>query len=209
MSHMLQSGKSTTFKRKRTAHACEECRSRKSRCDGSQPVCSKCSEMGFPCRDSQPKKASRPFIPSVQPPSDSPTLWLAGRLDNMEHLLERLLSRNDLRSPPCLPHSPPDSLPALDTQASDHVDGMGCMPFADDEDAGHFGPTSNATFLHHIVTALKDLQWINSLRPTFGNLAPALRSAWPPPEHGPEQYKKQAISFHVSYDHQLIEITFK
>lgn len=71
--------------------------------------------------------------------SDNSAAWLAGRLDNMERLLEKLVSTKDAGTPACLPRSPPDTLSIQTIQANDHVDGMGCMTFADEDDAGHFG----------------------------------------------------------------------
>lgn len=139
MSQSLRSNESRNFKRKRTAHACEECRSRKSRCDGGRPICDKCSEMGFLCRYNQPKKSSKSSISAMQLSSDNLTAWLAGRLDNMERLLEKLVSKNDAGMPPYPPNPPPDTLSMQATLSNDHVDGMGCLTFADEDEAGHFG----------------------------------------------------------------------
>ncbi|KAJ6133791.1 hypothetical protein N7523_000113 [Penicillium sp. IBT 18751x] len=142
MSQTPQSKESKGFKRKRTAHACEECRSRKSRCDGAQPVCDKCTEMGFLCHYSQPKKSSKSALTATPLASDNSIAWIAGRLNEMERLLEKLLSKNDTGTPPYLPYSPPDTLSMQATQSNDQVDGMGCMTFADEGDAGHFGRES-------------------------------------------------------------------
>lgn len=138
MSQGIRSNDTKSFKRKRTAHACDECRAHKSRCDGGQPICDKCSEMGFLCRYSRPKRASESSISAMQLASNNTSTWLAGRLDNMERLLEKLISKNDEGTLPTLPRSPPDTV-SIPTQSDDHVDGMGCMIFADENDAGHFG----------------------------------------------------------------------
>lgn len=201
MSQNRRFGESRNFKRKRTAHACEECRSRKSRCDGGRPCCDKCSEMGFICRYSQPKRSSKSSISAGQLAFGDTSGWLAERLDNMERLLEKLVSKDDVGIPPYAPHSPPDTLSMPATQLNDNVDGMGCMTFADEDDAGHFGreistletlvcivqssltgnqislgPTSNATFLQHIITAVKGLQRVNNPQSSLES-----QSEWPSP----------------------------
>ena len=37
------------LKRQRTALACDSCRGRKTRCDGTRPSCGVCLDMGFDC----------------------------------------------------------------------------------------------------------------------------------------------------------------
>lgn len=45
----------------RIAQACDRCRSKKIRCDGTRPTCSQCSNVGFECRTSD--KLSRRAFP--------------------------------------------------------------------------------------------------------------------------------------------------
>lgn len=165
--------------------------------------------MGFLCRYALPKRFSDPSFSGTQAledGSEDSAPWLSRRLDKMERLLKELVSgRNDTETPLYLPHSPPDTLLMQARQSSDPVDGMGCMTFADEDDAGHFGkelahlifgpssncwlimnriplgPTSNATFLHHIISAVKDLQHVNSLQPSFEHAAPISQAEWPSP----------------------------
>ncbi|MCJ1257914.1 hypothetical protein MMC24_005742 [Lignoscripta atroalba] len=48
-------------KRQRVSQACDQCRSRKDRCDGGQPVCSTCSPLGRTCSyEPNPKKRGLP-----------------------------------------------------------------------------------------------------------------------------------------------------
>ncbi|OKP11598.1 hypothetical protein PENSUB_2900 [Penicillium subrubescens] len=205
------------FKRKRTAHACEECRSRKSRCDGGRPVCDKCNEMGFLCHYNPPKKSFEPSVPTKKTPSDSATASVAARLDRMQQLLETLISKTDAGGSPYLPKSPPETLLMHLTPSTDPVDGMACITFKDETDAGHFGvyqislqqkcksafssqicankisspgPTSNSMFLEHIVDAVNCFPRAHTLQPSLRRGFPISPSEWPSP--GPAA-KKPAI----------------
>lgn len=50
-----------TSSQSRIAQACDRCRSKKIRCDGTRPTCSQCSAVGFECRTSD--KLSRRAFP--------------------------------------------------------------------------------------------------------------------------------------------------
>ncbi|KAJ5819743.1 fungal-specific transcription factor domain-containing protein [Penicillium riverlandense] len=140
---------STGFKRKRTAHACEGCRQRKSRCNGARPVCDECREMGFPCLYRQPSKLSSSKLTSI---SERAVLYnqtsLEERLDRMEQLLQTVVANSERDRITFASRAPPNFLFASSTFGfSDPVDGMGCMTFSGEDDAGYFG---------HIINAIKD-----------------------------------------------------
>ena len=58
---------SAANERQRVSHACEPCRRRKSKCDGFQPVCSRCKDQELPCfyadgkREKLKRQVSLPF----------------------------------------------------------------------------------------------------------------------------------------------------
>ncbi|KAJ3460702.1 hypothetical protein MRS44_011569 [Fusarium solani] len=169
-----------TRKRKRTAHACEPCRQRKSRCDGSRPVCDLCDEHGVECyyRDSVAMPAPKVDHHAVA--------QLDTRLRDMERLLHRLVpasSREPIPSPSSLAQNDGpdegthpssvdtqgrDAIPqdetrveltsGLDksvwpTDTGDSVDGMASITFQGETCSGVFGPTSNPAFLQKIIIA--------------------------------------------------------
>lgn len=49
------------FQRKRSATACQLCRSRKTKCDNNRPICSKCHELGAECIY-QDQAAVEPYV---------------------------------------------------------------------------------------------------------------------------------------------------
>ncbi|KAI8665065.1 Zn(2)-C6 fungal-type domain-containing protein [Fusarium sp. Ph1] len=169
-----------TRKRKRTAHACEPCRQRKSRCDGSRPVCDLCDEHRVECyyRDSVAVSASKVDHHAVA--------RLDTRLRDMERLLHRLVpacSREPIPSPPSLAQNETqeevthpssvetqghDAMPqdgthvdlasgtdssVWSTDPNDSVDGMASITFQGETCSGVFGPTSNPAFLQKIIVA--------------------------------------------------------
>lgn len=150
-------------KRKRTAHACEPCRQRKSRCDGSRPVCDLCKEQGVECyyRDSAITPATKV--------DRQPLEQLQARLRDMEQMLHRLVSassrepvpsptstQNDAREEAAHPISVgteggdavnearanlaagPDEF-ARPSDFEDSVDGMGSITFRGETSSGVFG----------------------------------------------------------------------
>jgi hypothetical protein len=157
-----------TNKRRRIAKACETCRQRKSRCDGSHPTCGLCSQQGIECyyRDATTATASAVG-------SDRQHLSrLETRLREIESMLQTLVPgrvRGNVVSP-----SPPlrddetslwrfdprsgnsnNNSSLLDPAAvervsnsrkiaqpakpQDSVDGMGSITFAGETSSGFFG----------------------------------------------------------------------
>ncbi|KAI8664038.1 Zn(2)-C6 fungal-type domain-containing protein [Fusarium keratoplasticum] len=173
-----------TRKRKRAAHACEPCRQRKSRCDGSRPVCDLCDEHGVECyyRDSVAMPAPKVDHHAVA--------QLDTRLRDMERLLHRLVpasSREPIPSPSSLAQNDApeegthpssvdmqgrDATPqdetrvelasgldksAWPTDPGDSVDGMASITFQGEACSGVFGPTSNPAFLQKIIIAQRSI----------------------------------------------------
>ncbi|KAL7793969.1 fungal-specific transcription factor domain-containing protein [Trichoderma afarasin] len=144
----------TFFKRQRTALACNSCRSRKTRCDGSRPRCSMCVEMGLECFYQQPAGAS----------GKQYSTELEGRLHSIEETLRLLVGRQETAAPSSLnARSVLDSEDAEESirddsqaqiQFEDTVDGMGAITFADEQESGFFGPSSNIAFIGQITHAM-------------------------------------------------------
>ncbi|RFU80733.1 transcriptional regulatory gal4 [Trichoderma arundinaceum] len=143
----------TYFKRQRTALACNSCRSRKTRCDGSRPRCTMCVEMGLECFYQQPAGAS----------GKSYSTELEGRLHSIEETLRLLVERQEPPAPPSLNSrsvlDPEDAEESSrdDSQVQvleDTVDGMGAITFADEQESGFFGPSSNIAFIGQITHAM-------------------------------------------------------
>ena len=141
-------------KRRRVAVACDACRTRKSRCDGSRPRCSLCSDLGFECIYTPPTTATNVIVQKD---------YLHGLEDRVKKLEDALLSvKDDIfglsarvdRVPsadtgmPLAVTRSADSEKRVVSQAipdligtEDSVDAMGAMTFADEEDSGFFGMT--------------------------------------------------------------------
>ncbi|CRG92311.1 putative transcriptional regulatory protein C530,05 [Talaromyces islandicus] len=76
-------------KRKYTNRACEECRGRRSKCDGKKPACSRCLARGVECSYTTGEDGRRPA-------SKTYVQLLRRRIDHLERLL---LSQGDADSP--------------------------------------------------------------------------------------------------------------
>jgi len=81
----------------------------------------------------------------------------------------------------------------LDT-AEDSIDGMGAMKFADEEDCGYFGPSSNIAFLRHISFAIA-----RGNAPGHGEMSPSSRRLMGTvsisrPHHAPEKVNHMAFN---------------
>ncbi|KAL7908084.1 fungal-specific transcription factor domain-containing protein [Trichoderma velutinum] len=155
----------TFFKRQRTALACNSCRSRKTRCDGSRPRCTMCVEMGLECFYQQPAGAS----------GKQHSTELEGRLHSIEETLRLLVGRQEAAAPPSINSrsvlDPEDAEESSrdDSQAQiqfeDTVDGMGAITFADEQESGFFGPSSNIAFIGQITHAMATAANTDPTRP--------------------------------------------
>ncbi|RAH79178.1 C6 transcription factor [Aspergillus japonicus CBS 114.51] len=145
-------------KRRRVALACDVCRTRKSRCDGMRPHCSMCKDLGFECVYT-PSVTTTNIIVQKDYLQD-----LEARIKSLENSHHRMQS--DLsglvahrttrkRSPPSdsEPESGHEPLADL-TGPEDPIDAMGAVTFADEEECGYFGPSSNIAFLRHLSRAV-------------------------------------------------------
>lgn len=135
-------------KRRRVAVACDACRTRKSRCDGSRPQCSLCRDLGFECIYSPPSASvnvivQKDYLQGLEGRIKKleETVWtlkdefvgLSARVGGDEdHSLQ--LEQQDEE------HRPKSTVPMPDlTGTEDSVDAMGAVTFADEEDSGFFG----------------------------------------------------------------------
>ncbi|GAA5806279.1 hypothetical protein HPULCUR_011810 [Helicostylum pulchrum] len=77
-------------KRQRVSKACEQCRRKKVKCDGSSPLCNNCSTLGLPCHYKESTKKRGPpkgYIEAIE-----------GRLHRLEALLGSIVQEDDPRS---------------------------------------------------------------------------------------------------------------
>ncbi|KAJ5714910.1 Transcription factor [Penicillium malachiteum] len=175
-------------KRRRVAVACDACRARKSRCDGTRPRCSLCSDLGFECVYTPPTTATNLIVQKD---------YLHGLEDRVKKLEDSLLSVRDdivglsarVDSGPGLGSSRSDderqriaSVPDL-IGTEDSVDAMGAMTFADEEDSGFFGPSSNIAFLRNLSHAVIQQGYLLSPGAAEGGFVSASRA--PSPLHRP------------------------
>uniref|UniRef100_A0A0B7KLQ8 Zn(2)-C6 fungal-type domain-containing protein n=1 Tax=Bionectria ochroleuca TaxID=29856 RepID=A0A0B7KLQ8_BIOOC len=164
-------------KRRRVALACSNCRHRKTRCDGSRPKCSLCSELGCECLYEQAGVATSLTV------GRSYLERLENRLKDIESTLQEVQRSQKSASGDASSSTTEDRVrdgqvcgqdeeeedeEIMNQAASDHliypnnggigeidnaedsIDGMGAIKFTDEEDWGYFGPSSNIAFLRHI-----------------------------------------------------------
>ncbi|KAJ5653397.1 hypothetical protein N7490_000400 [Penicillium lividum] len=147
-----------TSKRRRVAVACDACRTRKSRCDGIRPRCSLCTDLGFECIYTPPATATNVIVQKEY------LHGLEGRVKKLEELfkvvrddvdglsvrIDRVPESRSVKSNDKQGTVPVSDLVGLE----DSVDAMGAISFADEEDSGFFGPSSNIAFLRHLSGAV-------------------------------------------------------
>lgn len=146
-------------KRRRIALACSACRTRKSRCDGARPRCSLCTDLGFECVYVQSASSANVIVGKEY------LSQLEDRVQSIEETLSifreniTTLSQN-VRVAEILPGSESDGTIVESAQlqevtnGQDSVDGMGAAVFANEEESGFFGPSSNIAFLRRISRAV-------------------------------------------------------
>lgn len=157
-------------KRRRVAIACRPCRERKSKCDGANPACSLCRQMGTEC--SYPPPLSKTDLLRQEFTS------MVGGLDDRIGGIERMLTSfqqtlaastgrepvtpNSRTSAPITPAQPVgDSDVTISedafqssAQPGPAADGIGIVPLTSREDIAFFGPSSNIAFLRLVSRAL-------------------------------------------------------
>ncbi|KAJ5133966.1 uncharacterized protein N7443_004411 [Penicillium atrosanguineum] len=176
-----------TSKRRRVAVACDACRTRKSRCDGSRPRCSLCIDLGFECIYTPPLTANNVIVQKD---------YLHGLEERVKKLEESFVAvRGDV-----------DGLAAREKGAEvggrdeegrvsvpdlvgteDEVDAMGAVTFADEEDSGFFGPSSNIAFLRHLSRAVVQQGYFLSPGAAEGGIVSASRLPSPSRKAGLEK----------------------
>ncbi|KAG2420492.1 hypothetical protein HFD88_000104 [Aspergillus terreus] len=143
-------------KRRKVAVACDECRTRKVRCDGIQPVCGPCTkraDQGVRCvytGEPEKKRAVRNYIASLEnriKHLESPGYHPANLSSDPGHLKSGHAQRQVSSSP----YDPVSPLPA------GREDGVNAMMGAVGEERltqGFFGSSSAASFMRQIKTAV-------------------------------------------------------
>ena len=146
-----------TSKRRRVAVACDACRTRKSRCDGSRPRCSLCIDLGFECIYTPPITANNLIVQKD---------YLHGLEERVKKLEESFVTvRGDV-----------DGLVARETVGDvggrgeggsasvpdfvgteDEVDAMGAVTFADEEDSGFFGILNRPALWRYLLMVTRSL----------------------------------------------------
>ncbi|KAL7917029.1 fungal-specific transcription factor domain-containing protein [Trichoderma austrokoningii] len=124
-----------------------------------------CVEMGLECFYQQPAGAS----------GKQYSTELEERLHSIEATLHLLVGRQEAAGPPSLNSrsvlDPEDAEESIrdDSQAQvqfeDTVDGMGAITFADEQESGFFGPSSNIAFIGQITHAMATAVNTDSTRP--------------------------------------------
>ncbi|KAJ5446850.1 Transcription factor [Penicillium cf. griseofulvum] len=182
-------------KRRRVAIACDACRTRKSRCDGKRPSCSLCQDLGFECVYTPPPTAANVIVQKD---------YLHGLEERVKRLEESLGAvRGDLdglaKRVDYGPEEDRDRQSAVSGRnagesqdetrnaapmpgligTEDSVDGMGAVIFADEEDSGFFGPSSNIAFLRHLSSAIVQPGYFPSPGAAEGGFVNASRPSSP------------------------------
>lgn len=138
-----------TSKRRRVAVACDACRTRKSRCDGSRPRCSLCIDLGFECVYTPPTTANNVIVQKD---------YLHGLEERVKKLEESFVAvRGDVDGLVAREQGSDLTGRSEDGRASvpdligteDEVDAMGAVTFADEEDSGFFGIPYCSVFFKH------------------------------------------------------------
>lgn len=150
-------------KRRRVAVACDACRTRKSRCDGTRPRCSLCRDLGFECIYTPPTTATNVIVQKdylhgledrvkrleglfsgVRGEIDGLHERIEGRVGDLRHVSDSELG---VRSVHVVSEDPQVEKQRVQVQVhvpdligtEDSVDGMGAVTLADEEDSGFFG----------------------------------------------------------------------
>ncbi|GIK05786.1 hypothetical protein Aspvir_009899 [Aspergillus viridinutans] len=132
------------------------CRTRKSRCDGIRPQCGMCKDLGFECVYTPPVTATNVIVQKdYLKDLESRVKSLEKNLTTMRSDLSGLAAQMTSRSPPSEGQLEPCHEPLADLAGpEDPIDAMGAVTFADEEDCGYFGPSSNIAFLRHLSRAV-------------------------------------------------------
>ncbi|KAL2817023.1 fungal-specific transcription factor domain-containing protein [Aspergillus cavernicola] len=148
-----------SVKRRRVALACDACRTRKSRCDGHRPKCGMCEDLGYDCVYTPPVTATNVIVQKdYLSDLELRVKLLEDSLTTVKSDLSGLASQMNRRSP----NDPMKEIQSTHRNepfpdfagTEDTVDAMGAVAFADEEDCGFFGASSNIAFLRHLSHAV-------------------------------------------------------
>lgn len=148
-----RSGDAKPAKRNRITVACTGCRQRKSRCDGIRPKCRSCDEYGLDCVYAHTEtltkfSASKEIVGGLESrvaTVEDVLAQLSSRVSNIESQAgDRAASMSGAQ------HAQPFSV-NIALELPNHTAGMRTTVFADEEDSGFFGPTSNIAFTRQVV----------------------------------------------------------
>ncbi|KAJ5373434.1 hypothetical protein N7517_005440 [Penicillium concentricum] len=190
-------------KRRRVAIACDACRTRKSRCDGKRPSCSLCQDLGFECVYTPPPTAANVIVQKdylhgledrvkrLEESFGAVRGDLDGLVKRVDHGPERERDRESAMSGRNYGESQDETriaatMPGL-IGTEDSVDGMGAVIFADEEDSGFFGPSSNIAFLRHLSSAIVQPGYFPSPGAAEGGFVNASRPSSPLRQAGQNQ----------------------
>ncbi|KAL4807917.1 fungal-specific transcription factor domain-containing protein [Aspergillus unguis] len=149
-----------SVKRRRVALACDACRTRKSRCDGRRPQCGMCKDLDFDCVYTAPVTATNVIVQKdYLSDLEHRVKTLEDSLGTVKTELSAVASKvnGECRSDRPVSETTPSrqkeqSADLMGTE--DTVDGMGAVAFADEEDCGFFGASSNIAFLRNLSRAV-------------------------------------------------------
>lgn len=187
-----------TSAQSRIAQACDRCRSKKIRCDGTRPTCSQCANVGFECRTSD--KLSRRAFPRGYTESleervralETEVRELKDLLDEKDEkidLLSRMhgnrqssyAERTQSNAPGSSPRSPMDtrSSPPL-KEDTFRVQASPLLLGVEDSDSFFMGPSSGRSFVGklwcasaytHFILTICDQRLLNAKSRRQANLA--------------------------------------
>ncbi|KAJ5355472.1 uncharacterized protein N7496_012684 [Penicillium cataractarum] len=199
-------------KRRRVAVACDACRTRKSRCDGVRPRCSLCRDLGFECVYTPPPTATnvivqKDYLRGLEERVKRLEEGMVGVRGDIDGLVGRVdgvqvqgVATGDAGSSSSLATArriEDDSGQRVVSVAGsdligteDAVDAMGAVTFADEEDSGFFGPSSNIAFLRHLSRAIVQHGYLLSPGAAEGGFVNASRPPSPPRQASHDQRSK-------------------
>ncbi|OGM51099.1 hypothetical protein ABOM_000172 [Aspergillus bombycis] len=133
-------------RRSRVALACDICRLRKSRCDGTRPSCSACSRLGFECVYTTPNHTQNVIIQKEYFQA------LEDRVKSIEETLSAM--KDDLGSVSTSSQmSEIEAKRAMNT-TNNPVRRIGLHSLIDEKEPGFLGPSSNDHFLRCLCRAI-------------------------------------------------------
>lgn len=165
-----------TSKRRRVAVACDACRTRKSRCDGTRPQCSLCRDLGFECIYTPPTTAAnvivqKDYLHGLEERVKRLEDVFSGVREEIDGISSKIGGFSGTGNPE---NSSTDAIYDSNTQlgggdalgerqkgqvqaqvpdltgTEDSVDGMGAVTLVEEEDSGFFGIYYRVFFCHII-----------------------------------------------------------